>query len=140
MQASLTTKEILERNRTTLNNRDLDAYLANQTDDVVFVAADGSQMHKKDIRPFLEGFTKAFPDGKLTFGEQVLTGDSAAVVVTFEGTNTGPLLTPNGIIEPTGKRVKGTTVSFLTIRDGKIASEHVYGDPLDLMRQLGLIK
>lgn len=140
MQTNATVKEILERNRTTLNNRDLDGYLDNQTDDAVFVTVDGSQMHKKDVRPFLEGFTKAFPDGKLTFGEQVLTDDSAAVVVTFEGTNTGPLPTPTGMIEPTGKHVKGTTVSFLTFRGGKIASEHVYGDPLDIMRQLGLVK
>ena len=141
MRDPLTSKQILERNRTSLNARDLAAYLDNQTPDVVLTMADGTVIKGRDaIKPFMEALWQAFPDGKLTFGEQVLADDSAAVEVTFEGTHTGRMFSPNGVIEPTNKHVKGTSVSLLKIRDGKIASERIYGDPLGMMRQLGLVQ
>lgn len=130
---------ILNRNITALNNRDIEAYLANQHPDVQFTLPGGAVFHGRDeIRAATEALWTAFPDGALRFGDQVLTDDAAATEVFFTGTHDGPLATPDGEIPPTGRTVRTTTVSMLHFRDGLIISEHVIGDEMDLPRQLGL--
>jgi predicted ester cyclase len=139
-QRSTSVKEILERNITALNHRDIDAYLANQCPDVEFVLPGGISLHgREQVRQYTEALWNAFPDGSLRFGKQVLTGDAAATEVVFTGTHTGPMLSPSGEIPPTGRRVTLRSASVLEIKDGLIASEHVYLDQLEMMGQLGLM-
>lgn len=78
----------------------------------------------------------AFPDGTLEFGEQVFTEDAAAVETVLTGTDAGPLSTPDGTIPPTGRPVRLRLLSILRIRDGLVASEHVYSNQLDILTQL----
>jgi predicted ester cyclase len=82
---------------------------------------------------------KLFGTRSLRFGKQVLTGDAAATEVVFTGTHTGPMLSPSGEIPPTGRRVTLRSASVLEMKDGLIASEHVYLDQLEMMGQLGLM-
>jgi predicted ester cyclase len=132
-------KEILERNITAVNGRDLEGYLANQQPDVEFVLPGGITLRgREQVGQYTEAMWAAFPDAALTFGQQVLTDDGAATEVVFSGTHTGPMATPNGPLAPTGKRVNVRSVSILRFEDGRIASEHVYMDQLELMTQLGL--
>lgn len=134
------TKQVLDRNIAALNARDIEGYLANQRPDVEFVLSGGVTLHGRDeIRHYIEALWKAFQDGKLAFGEQVFAEDAAATELVFTGTHTGPLMTPNGPIPPTGNRVTLHSASVLKIKDGLIASEHVYSDPLEMMTQLGLM-
>ena len=140
MASSEETKAILERNRSALNNRDMNAYLENQTSDGSITLTDGTVLKGAEaIRQFTEMMWGAFPDAKITFGDQVLSPDAAATEVIIEGTHTGPLPGPDGMIEPTGKKVKLHSLSLLKIRDGKIASERVYNDSAEMMHQLGLM-
>jgi predicted ester cyclase len=133
-------KQVLDRNIMTLNARDIEGYLANQQPDVEFVFPGGATLHGRDeIRQYIEALWKAFPDGKLSFGEQVFAEDAAATELVFTGTHTGPMMTPNGLIPPTGKRVTLHSASILKIKDGLIASEHGYSDQLEMMTQLGLM-
>jgi predicted ester cyclase len=67
-----------------------------------------------------------------------LADDAAATEVVFTGTHTGPMNTPGGAVPPTGKRVTLHSVSVLRIKDGLVASEHVYLDQLEMLTQLGL--
>jgi uncharacterized protein (TIGR02246 family) len=139
-QDMISAKHVLDRNITALNARDIEGYLANQRPDVTFVLPGGHTLHGRDqIRPYTEAQWKAFPDGTLAFGDQVLAEDAAATEVVFTGTHTGPMITPNGPIPPTGKRVTLHLMSSLCIKDGLIASEHVYGDQLEMLMQLGLM-
>ncbi len=134
------TRQILDRNITTHNTRDIDGYLANQSPDVEFVLPGDVTLHGRDqVRHYTEALWKAFPDGVLTFGNQVLAEDAAATELVFTGTHTGPMMTPNGPIPPTGKRVMTHSVSILRIKDDLIASEHVYFDQLEMLTQLGLM-
>ncbi len=134
------TKHVLDRNITALNARDIDGYLANQRPDVEFVLPGDVTLHGRDqVRHYTEALWKAFPDGKLAFGEQVFAEDAAATELVFTGTHTGPMMTPNGPIPPTGKRVTTHSVSILRIKDDLIASEHVYFDQLEMLTQLGLM-
>src|SRR5262245_21489852 len=106
--------EILRRNITALNSRDIEAYLANQHPDIQITLPGGAVVHGRDqIRATTEALFVAFPDGTLRFGEQVLADDAAATEVVFTGTHTGPLASPDGEIPPTGRTVRTTTVSLL---------------------------
>ncbi len=133
-------KEVLDRNIAALNARDIEAYLANQQSDVDFKLPGGVTLQGRDqVRRYTEALWEAFPDGTLTFGDQVFAEDAAATEVVFTGTHTGPMLTPNGTIPPTRKRVTLHSASILRIKDGLIASEHVYLDQLEMLTQLGLM-
>lgn len=131
--------QILQRNITALNNRDVEDYLSNQHPDITITLPGGVRVHGRDqVRASTQVMFTAFPDGKLQFGEQVLADDAAATEVVFTGTHTGPLATPAGEVPQTGRAVRITTVSMLRFRDGMIISERVIGDELELVRQLGL--
>lgn len=132
-------KQVLDRNIAALNARDMDGYLSNQSPDVEFVLPGGVTLHGRDqVKQYTETLWAAFPDGTLAFGQQVFADDAAATEVVFTGTHTGPMNTPGGSVQPTGKRISLRSVSMLRIKDGAIASEHVYLDQLDMLMQLGL--
>jgi len=138
-QDNLATKKVLDRNISALNAHDIEAYLANQHPDVELILGDGTCLRgHEQVRQYIQALLAAFPDGQLTFGQQVLGPDAAATEVSFSGTNTGPLPSPAGMLPPTGRTVHLRSASMLQIRDGLIASEHNYADQLELMTQLGL--
>jgi predicted ester cyclase len=139
-QDTPSTQQVLDRNLTTLNARDIDGYLANQQPDVEFVLSGGATLYgREEIRHYIEALWKAFPDGKLAFGAQVFADDAAATELVFTGTHTGPLMTPGGPIPPTGNHVTLHSASILHIKEGLIAWEHLYSDQLELLTQLGLM-
>lgn len=130
---------ILARNIAAVNARDIEGYLANQHPDIEFVLPGGVVLHGRDeVRRATEALWTAFPDGHLLFGDQVVSGDTAATEVVFTGTHTGPLVTPVGELPPTRRRVQTRSASMLRFRDGMVIAEHVYSDQLDMMTQLGL--
>ncbi len=89
------------------------------------------------VRGFLESFTKAFPDAKMTIRNAIECDNSLAVEITWTGTHLGPL--PMGAIPPTGKKVQVEGCDVFKIRDGKIVHLRAYLDILTLMAQLGLM-
>jgi len=138
-----TAKQVLDRNIAAVNARDLDALLANQSPDIEFVLPGGLTLRgREEVGRYTEAMWTAlwaaFPDGRLTAGEQVLSEDAAATELVFAGTHAGPLQTPNGPVPPTGKAVTLHSVSIHRFENGLIASEHVYLDQLEVMTQLGL--
>jgi steroid delta-isomerase-like uncharacterized protein len=139
-EAEMTTsKQILDRNITAVNARDLGGYLSNQQPDVEFVLPGGITLRGRDeVGQYTQAMWTAFPDATLAVGEQILAEDRAATEVVFSGTHTGPMNTPGGPLPPTGKHVNVHSVSMLRFEDGRVASEHVYFDQLELLSQLGL--
>ena len=134
-----TSKQVLDRNITAINARDLAGFLDNQQPNVKFTIPGGATLEgRAEVGQYIEALWAAFPDGVLTFGQQIFAGDAAATEVLFAGTHTGPMSTPNGPIPPTGKHVSIQSVSILRIEAGRVAEEHVYMDQLDLISQLGL--
>jgi ketosteroid isomerase-like protein len=126
-------QHVLERNITASSARDLDGYLANQSPDVEFVLPGGLVLRgRKQAAQYTQSLWSAFPDGTLAFG------DTAATELVSTGTHSGPLNTPNGTSSPTGRRDTFHSASILRIKDGLVASEHVYLDQLEMMTELGL--
>jgi ketosteroid isomerase-like protein len=55
------------------------------------------------------------------------------------GTNTGPLVSPEGEMPPTGRRVNIRMAFILRVRpDGQIEEDQTYFDEAEFLKQLGL--
>ncbi len=89
---------------------------------------------KEGAREFFRKWHGAFPDGKTTIHDELVSGDTVTLLFTGEGTQTGPL----GPFPPSNKRAK---LEFASVNrldaQGKIAETASYYDQLSLLAQLG---
>lgn len=85
-----------------------------------------------------QGWKQAFPDARGTVTNALGNGNTAVLEITWEGTQTGPLESPNGVIPPSGKRVRVAAAQVITIADGKIKETRHYFDLLGMLQQLGV--
>ena len=92
-----------------------------------------------EIISSLQSWKKAMPDVKGTVTSSFASGNSASLEVTWHGTHTGPLQTPSGVIEATGKK-QTTRSNFVMKFDGnKIGESKNYFDMLSFMQQLNVL-
>ncbi len=87
-----------------------------------------------------KGWAKALPDSKATFEREVSSGNTVTLELTWRGTHTGPLQTPNGEIAPTGRKIEIRAVQVVDVADGKAQTIHHYFDMASLLGQLGVGK
>ena len=85
-----------------------------------------------------KGWATAFPDSKATFHNAFVSGNVVILELTWTGTHTGPLVTPDGEVPATGKSLEMRAVQIQEIQDGKVASQRQYFDMATMMSQLGL--
>ena len=78
----------------------------------------------------------AFLDLTTTLEDLVIDGDSAATVLSIEGTHIGEFLG----LPPTGKRFTMPAVFFYTLQSGKIVRERRIYDFTGLLVQIGVLK
>src|ERR1700688_2775628 len=99
---------------------------------------------REDIKAFMTGFRKAFPD--LNFwGAADLIAEGDLVVGRWEGggTHTGPAFGDflmGSLPANTGRKMKFTGTTVLKLKDGKIVKEIGLDDGVAALTQLGLIK
>lgn len=80
-------------------------------------------------------FIRAVPDCKWEIrGDPIATGDSIAFEWTFSGTNTGGW---GGGIPATNQKLNLHGVSFIRLKDGKIAYQGDYYDGVTMNKQMG---
>lgn len=84
------------------------------------------------IKAEITRFRTSFPDVKIQIEQDVYMPNMAVVHWRFTGTNTGP-----GQWPATGKKVSVPGISTQKFKNGKIVSEVVRFDRLDMMQQLG---
>ena len=76
-----------------------------------------SMRGREAIKEGLGGWKKAMPDAKGTITNALASGNTVVLEITWEGTQTGPMETPDGTIPASGKRqVTPATWVFLTVR------------------------
>jgi predicted ester cyclase len=90
------------------------------------------------VRQFTATFHSAFTGYRLQVNELIAEGEGVECRLTMGGTHTAPLISPAGVIPPTGKSFSVGSTSFLRIADGKIIEERVEMDLADMMAQLGV--
>lgn len=105
--------------------------------DVVFhgTAGDGELHGVEELKAFVAGYRRAFPDARSTVEDQVAEDDKVVTRWRARGTHRGEL----GPIPPTGKRFEMDGVTIERITAGKIAEVWVARDELGLLRQLGVL-
>ena len=90
------------------------------------------------IRGMFEAYVAAFPDFARQALHAIESDDTYAAETRFTGTHHGALRTPQGELPATGRKVSWQSADIVRVRDGKIASWHVYHDPMPLLVQLGV--
>jgi predicted ester cyclase len=99
---------------------------------------------REDIKAFMTGFRKAFPD--LNFwGATDLIAEGDYVVGRWEGggTHTGPAFADfliGSLPAATGKKMHFTGTTVLRLQEGKIVEEVGLDDGVTALQQLGLVK
>jgi steroid delta-isomerase-like uncharacterized protein len=89
------------------------------------------------IVELFKGWKTAFPDAAGTVTSAVGSGKTAALEVTWNGTHSGPLETPEGTIPASGKRQVTPAALFFTFEGGKIKQSRQYFDSTTLLKQIG---
>jgi steroid delta-isomerase-like uncharacterized protein len=85
------------------------------------------------------GYFRAFPDLTLEIPLVLVSGNHIVCAGHMAGTNTGPLVSPEGEMPPTGRRVNIRMAFILRVRpDGQIEEDQTYFDEAEFLKQLGL--
>ncbi len=121
------------------NRRDLDGVLRTLADNLTYTEHPRSRTlkGKNQFHEFLEGWTKAFTDGKILNPQYLDAGDTVIAQFTFEGTNDGSFLG----MPATGKRVSIPVCEIARYdSQGRVISAGAYYDSMTICTQLGILK
>jgi steroid delta-isomerase-like uncharacterized protein len=87
------------------------------------------------IRQMAETYYKAFPDLIFTATETIVDGNRAALSWTSTGTHLGKIMN----IPPTGRTIKVSGITTVSIQNGLIVRSSVLWDVAGLLREIGLL-
>jgi hypothetical protein len=135
-----------------LTNRVSAAFDSHKVDDAVSALADDyvdedftnpGPLKKSEFPPMAKAFLTAFPDMKETAKPvQFAAGDYVVTERVVEGTFKAALPAAPGTpaFKPTNQPVKLHWLDVAQIKDGKIAKEWSYGNNLEFLSQIGVMK
>jgi len=83
------------------------------------------------------GWKTAMPDVKGTVTSAVESGQEVVLEVTWEGTQTGEMVTEQGTIPPSGKRQRTPAALVFDFESGKLKESRHYFDMLTFLKQIG---
>ena len=120
------------------NAGDLDRYMELAGAGLYSEIATGRTVSGEELRAALAGWKTAFPDATGTVTNSVEVGDTIIQEVTWSGTHTGPLVTPDGEIPATGNRQTTPAVIVSEYEGDQLKTSRHYFDLMGLMAQLGV--
>jgi steroid delta-isomerase-like uncharacterized protein len=87
------------------------------------------------------GWKEAFPDGRGTVHGAYVDGNTVALELTWEGTQSGAMRTPDGgELPPSNRRAKVKACQVMEIEDGKIKATRHYFDLMTVLQQIGAME
>src|SRR5262245_34584269 len=93
---------------------------------------------KESYLDVVRGREPAVPAGRFEFLGGFESGDQSIAEVEWQGTQSGPLEGPFGVIPATNRRVRVKAALIAKVRDDKLVEEHHYFDMFSLLTQLGI--
>jgi len=129
--------ELGERLAKAFNSSDWGAYSAAMTDGTLYESPQAQARGPEQILEFVKGVKVAYPDMKATATNVLTCGNTLVRELTWDGTNSGPMTTPQGTIPPTNRRITFKGVVLLEASDdGKVVAMREYYDRAAIMAQM----
>ena len=122
------------------SEKDWDAVRASITSDFVYdeVPTQRQVRGVDQVISLWRGWATALPDSKATFHNAVVSGTTVVLELTWTGTHTGPLETPEGPIAATGKSIDIRACNVIEIGAEKAKLQRQYFDMATMLQQLGV--
>ena len=141
-QSLMTIVDVAKGSVLAYNEKNWDKVRETVTPNVVYeeVATQRRAQGVNDVLTIWRGWAAALPDSKATFNKDYVSGNTVVLELTWNGTHTGALRSPNGDIAPTGKRITLRACQILEIAGEKVSSIRQYFDMATLLEQLGVMK
>jgi steroid delta-isomerase-like uncharacterized protein len=86
-----------------------------------------------------QGWKQAFPDARGTIQRTVASGETAVQEITWEGTHSGPMEGPGGMIAASGKPIAVQASVWVMCQGDTCQEIHHHLDVLSLLQQIGAI-
>lgn len=120
--------------------KDLVAWVNCFTEDGTFTDESiGITYRGKQLSQPVEIYAAAFPDMHRELYRFFVDGDTVIVELALQGTQMGPLKSPLGRIQPTGKRMDAPCCDVFRLKNGKIQSFNCYPSGTVIFAQLGVL-
>lgn len=111
------------------NDRDLERALGFVAEDCeVLEVPTGERFDGREgVQREFERWSTALPDGEQKVKNMIVSGDWVVVEGTLGGTHSGPFVTEERTIEPTGERLEFPFCTVAKVRDGQeVQTTHYY--------------
>jgi steroid delta-isomerase-like uncharacterized protein len=140
--AVLTLVDVAKAPVLSYNDKNLERLRTQLAQGVVYdeVATQRTFRGVNDVLNAFQSWATALPDSKATFDNEFVTGNTVILELTWTGTHSGPLQTPNGQIPPTGKRINVRACQVVEVNVDKVVSTRHYFDMATLLQQIGVLK
>jgi steroid delta-isomerase-like uncharacterized protein len=87
------------------------------------------------------GWKQAFPDGRGTVEGAYMDGNTVMLELTWEGTQSGPMKTPDGQELPaSNRRATVRACEVMEIEDGQVQATRHYFDLMTVLQQIGAME
>ncbi len=87
------------------------------------------------------GWKEAFPDGRGTIHAAYADGNTVTIELTWEGTQSGPMRTPDGQeLPPSNRHGAVKACQVIEVEDAKIKATHHYFDLMTILEQIGAME
>jgi steroid delta-isomerase-like uncharacterized protein len=123
------------------NAGDWDRFEATMAPDCVYDEP-GTQRHVEGTDAILDinrSWRETFPDAHGTVERAVAANGTVTLEITWEGTQEGPLPTPDGELPPSHRRVNVKAAQVFDVEGDKIKEAHHYFDMAGMLQQLGAL-
>jgi steroid delta-isomerase-like uncharacterized protein len=119
------------------NRHDVAGILSHYDDEITWhdMAMGRTHCGKAEVGAVLRAIFDAVPDLRLDLTTRVPHGDSVAEEYTLTGTHLGTLFG----VPATGRRLRIQAVSFVRMRNGRLAEDNFYIDVAGVLVQMGLL-
>lgn len=132
--------EIVKRHLKAFESANWTEYKADMANDVVYEEIP-TRLRVRGPDEFIKAvqrWKRAFPDSRANLLSSIVTADNVTAEVEWEGTQTGPLDGPFGMIQPTNKRGNVKAVLLYKFKNNRIVEARHYFDLLTILSQIGV--